>query len=198
MLAFAAVEVGPDAARKRDADPNPVTAGTVSEAAAILTARPYRPSFQEADMKKKQIARKPALKARAAQSSVVPPLVVAVERFAQDVNNPVDPEFAEAWAFVPTLLRALAHGEGDVAGQTNRFDYVRERVEAAAAKRPGNDMGTRGLSHILAFIEEQDSDWLTTLQLAYSEPAFNLGLALGCALMANPSSLAINVTGGGR
>ena len=114
----------------------------------------------------------------------IPLRVAAVEHFVNGLDE-CDREFLAAWAAAPAMLRALANGTN----QDNTWDYIRARVEAAADREPGRH--DRSLFSILKWIEEKDSDYLTTLQLAFMAPSFNLGLALGCALMADLPELAI-------
>jgi hypothetical protein len=148
-------------------------------------------------------AQKPRRVSRTAIQSAIPSIplsVAAVERFVNRSygDSGIDPEFMAAWAFLPKFVRAISNDENEHGGP-NRFDFVQERVRAAARRRAIQDgPSRRGLANILEWIEEVDSDYLTTLQIAFMEPAFNLGLALGCALFANPASLAINGKDGAR
>jgi hypothetical protein len=130
----------------------------------------------------------------------IPISVATVERFVNGIRGDagVEPDFVAAWAFLPELLRAILEGTTGDIGHPNVSDFVEGRVRAEAQRRASDEPSSpRGLANILEWIEDTDSDYLPTLQLAFMEPAFNLGI--GARLRLDESShLAEQRQGGDR
>ena len=97
----------------------------------------------------------------------MPPLVAAIGAFVEPDIEGLWYVFREAWNRAPVIAEAYANGIDFTRNTPDRHNIIRGMAARKDAVRAFGD----------------DEDQLTELELAFTEPAFNVGLALGLYLM---------------
>jgi hypothetical protein len=85
-------------------------------------------------------------------------------------------DFERAWAAVPGIVQQFA-GNEDGDGEP-RFGYINGEAKDAIT-------ASQDLANAVNVLNAADADYLVPLSMAYSDPAYNIGLALGIYLALN-------------
>ena len=113
----------------------------------------------------------------------MPPLVAAIAVFCDPGYQGVNPDFRRAWDAVPRIVAEMAEKHE---GAEPREQFVSNEANAAIEhSRKGPDRYDRHLAEGVRLLDAANEDYLYAVHNAWSEPAFNVGLALGVYLSLN-------------
>jgi hypothetical protein len=120
-----------------------------------------------------------------APATPLPPIAVAIARMVEPNMDRVNDNFVRAWAAMPAIVAAFAAGKNDSIDTVNAGGLISDMVEEYLAACRSKGVLNQNAAKAYDALEATDPDSLLDLRCAFTEPAFNVGLALGVYMALN-------------
>jgi hypothetical protein len=127
------------------------------------------------------------------QAMAISPVALALAHFADDG---ISTDFYQAWAQMPAIVQQIAEGGGTSDKGNTRFRLMEAMTQARIEGNRGSTVSWEKHAS-MAYDAVKAMDALTDMQIAFGEPAFQVGLAMGLYLATTPGAVTLP-NGGAR